>query len=120
MLGAVDLHEFTQTIAPSARLMDALQPVFPSNPKAGADHPLPQRLDPEIQAMKLRQLLGRQGRAKIGVALTHDRQHGLAEHRTQSPIARPAALAGNQTVRTIGTEGLQQSVDLSSPDANKP
>src|ERR1700674_699171 len=93
MLGAVVLHEFTQTIAPSARLMDALQPVFPPNPKAGADHPLPQRLDPEIQAMKFRQLLGRQGRAKIGVALTHNGQHGLPEHRTQSAVARAAALA---------------------------
>src|SRR5712672_1226013 len=39
---------------------------------------------------------------------------------TQSAVARPAALPRNQTVRTISTEGLQQSVDLSSPDANKP
>ena len=70
--------------------------------------------------MKLGQLLGRQGRTKIAVALTHDGQHGLAEHQTQSPIARPTALAGNQTVRTISTEGLQQSVDLSSSDANQP
>src|SRR3954454_9988834 len=99
--------------------MDTLQPVLPPNPKAGANHPLPQRLHPEIQTMKLGQLLGRQGRTKIAVALAHDGQHGLAEHQTQSPIARPAALAGNQTVRTISTESLQQSVDLSSSDANK-
>src|SRR5882672_10016248 len=67
VLGTVDLHQFTETIASSAGLMDALQPVFPANPNTGADHPLPQGLDAEIQAVKLGQLLGRQGRAKIGV-----------------------------------------------------
>jgi hypothetical protein len=72
VLGTVDLHQFTEAIAPSAGLMDALQPVFPANPNTGADHPLPQGLDAEIQAVKLGQLLGRQGRAKIGVALTHN------------------------------------------------
>lgn len=120
VLGTVDLHQFTETIASSAGLMDALQPVFPANPNTGADHPLPQGLDAEIQAVKLGQLLGRQGRAKIGVALTHNAQNGLTEHRAQSSVARPAALPRNQTVRTIGVEGLQQSVDLSASDANQP
>src|ERR1700730_7825997 len=50
VLGAVDLHKLTQAIASSAGLMDALQPVLPPNPKAGLDHPLPQRLDAKIQA----------------------------------------------------------------------
>src|ERR1700674_2904787 len=120
VLGTVDLHQFTEAIAPSAGLMDALQPVFPANPNTGADHPLPQGLDAEIQAVKLGQLLGRQGRAKIGVALTHNGQNGLTEHRAQSPVAWPAALPRNQTVRTISVEGLQQSVDLSASDANQP
>src|SRR5277367_4144381 len=97
MLGAVDLHQLTQTITPCPRLVDALQSVFSPNPKAGADHPLPQCLDPKVQAMKLAQLLGRQGRTKIRVALPHDSQHGLAEHCTQSPVARAAALARNHT-----------------------
>src|SRR6266478_1071102 len=97
MLAAVDLHQLTQAIAPRARLMDALQSVLPPNPNTGADHPLPQCLDAEIQAVKLGQLLGRQGRSKIGVALAHNRQHGLAKHRTQSPVARPAAFPGDQT-----------------------
>src|SRR2546421_6454898 len=84
MLGTVDLHQLTQTITPCPRLVDALQSVFSPNPKAGADHPLPQCLDPKVQAMKLAQLLSRQGRTKIGIALAHDAQHSLAEHRTQS------------------------------------
>jgi hypothetical protein len=57
--------------------------------------------------MKLGQLLGRQSWTKIAIALAHDGQHGLAEHRTQSSVARPAALPRNQTARTLNTEGLQ-------------
>src|SRR6201987_95762 len=104
MFGAVDLHQLTKTITPCPRLVDALQSVFSPNPKGGADHPLPQCLDPKVQAMKLAQLLGRQGLTKIGIALAHDGQHGLAEHRTQSSIAGPATLARNQTVRTVSSE----------------
>src|SRR5260370_33391946 len=120
MLGAVNLHQLTQTITPRSRLMDALQPVLSANPKAGLDHPLPQRLDAEIEAVNLGQLLGGQGRTKIGIALAHDSQDRLAEHCTQSAVAPTAAFPRNQTVRTISTEGLQQSVDLSASDANKP
>jgi hypothetical protein len=69
VLGTVDLDQFAEAIAPSAGLMDALQPVLSPNPKAGADHPLPQGLDTEIHTMKLGQLLGRQkpAPAKAGV-----------------------------------------------------
>src|ERR1700722_2095710 len=83
MLGTVDLHQLTQTITPCPRLVDALQSVFSPNPKTGADHPLPQRLDAEVQAMKLRQLLRRQGRTKIRVAFAHNGQHRLTKYRTQ-------------------------------------
>jgi hypothetical protein len=107
VLGTVDLHQFTETIAPSAGLMDALQPVSPANPNTGTDHPLPQGLDAEIQAMKFGQLLGRQGRTKIGVALTDDGQHSLAEHRTQCSVAAIAAFPGDHTIRTVSSEGLQ-------------
>jgi hypothetical protein len=87
VLGTVDLHQLTQTIAPCPRLMNALQPVLPPNPKAGADHPLPQRLDAEVQTMKLRQLLHRQGRTKIRVAFAHNGQHRLTKYRTQCSVA---------------------------------
>ena len=100
--------------------MNALQPVFPSNPNTGANHPLPQRLDPEIQTMKLGQLLGRQGRTKNAIALAHDGQHGLAEHRTQSPVARTAALPRDQAVRAAGAEGFEQPVNLSSSNSEQP
>ena len=119
MLGTVDLHQLTQTITPCPRLVDALQPVFSPNPKAGPDHPLPQCLDPEVQAMKLAQLLGRQGRTKIGIALAHDGQHGLAEHRTQSSIAGPATLARNQPIRPAGAERIEQPINLPSPNPDQ-
>jgi hypothetical protein len=119
MFGTVDLHQLTQTITPCPRLMDALQSVFSPKPKAGADHPLPQCLDPKVQAMKLAQLLGRQGRTKIGIALPHDSQHGLAEHRTQSPVAGPATLARNQPIRPAGAERIEQPINLSSPNPDQ-
>src|SRR5580693_4407956 len=99
MLGTVDLHQLTQTITPCPRLVDALQSVFSPNPKTGTDHPLPQRLDAEVQAMKLRQLLRRQGRTKIRVAFAHNGQHRLTKYRTQCSVAGPATLARNQPIR---------------------
>ena len=101
-------------------VMDALQPVFPPNPKAGADHPLLQRLDAEIQAVNLGQLLGHQGRTKISIALTHNGQHGLTEHRTTSTVAGPATLPRNQTVRTVNSEHIEQPINLSSADTDQP
>jgi hypothetical protein len=111
MLGAVDLHQLTQTITPRPRLVDALQAVFSPNPQAGPDHPLPQCLDAKVQAMKLRQLLRRQGRTKIGVALAHNGRYGFAERRTQSPVARAAAL-GKQARGAVLPETAQQSKHL--------
>jgi hypothetical protein len=104
MLGTVDLHQLTQTITPCPRLVDALQSVFSPNPKTGTDHPLPQRLDAEVQAMKLRQLLRRQGRTKIRVAFAHNGQHRLTKYRTQCSVAGPATLARNQPIRPAGAE----------------
>jgi len=37
VLGAVDLHQLTQTIAPRPRLVDALYSVLAPNPEPGAD-----------------------------------------------------------------------------------
>src|SRR5438045_8207308 len=109
MLGTVDLHQLTQTITPCPRLVDALRSVFSPNPKAGADHPLPQCLDPKVQAMKLAQLLSRQGRTKIGIALAHDAQHGLAEHRSLGPTvggesanSRSQHVAGGSPTQDLG------------------
>jgi len=120
VFGTVDLHQLAETIAPRPRLVDALQPVFPPNPKAGTDHPLPQRLDTKIQAVNLGQLLGRQGWTKIGVALTHDGQHGLPEYRTASMVAGPATLARNQTLRTVNSKPIEQAVNLSSANPDQP
>jgi hypothetical protein len=70
--------------------------------------------------MKLRQLLGRQGRAKIGVALTHNGQHGLPEHQTRARLLGPPRWREIRPSAPLSPEGLQQSVDLSSADANQP
>jgi hypothetical protein len=119
MPGTVDLHQLTQTITPCPRLVDALQSVFSPNPKTGADHPLPQRLDAEVQAMKLRQLLRRQGRTKIRVAFAHNGQHRLTKYRTQCSVAGPATLARNQPIRPAGAEPIEQPINLSSPNPDQ-
>jgi hypothetical protein len=99
VFGTVDLHQFTQTIASRPRLVDAPQPVFLSNPKASADHPLLQRLDAEIQAVNLGQLLGRQGPTKSCVAAT---------------------LLRDQTVRTVNSERIEQPVNPPSANPDQP
>ena len=73
----------------------------------GADHPLPQCLDAEVQAMKLQQLLRRQGRTKIRVAFAHNGQHRLTKYRTQCSVAGPATLARNQPIRPAGAEPIE-------------
>jgi hypothetical protein len=80
-------------------LMDALNPVAPADPDAVSDHPLAQRLDTDRQAMDLGQLLGRQRRPEILVALTDDSQAGLAEGRAVRAVAGLATALGDQGVR---------------------
>ena len=92
--------------------MDALQPVFPPNPKAGADHPLLQRLDAEIQAVNLGQLLGRQGRTKISVLFANQRQCQITIRLGQAVIARPATALRDQAGRAAMFQTGQQTKDL--------
>ena len=67
MLGSVDLHQLTQIVAPRARLMKPF--TLPAlRQQAFGDHPLPQRLDTDLEAV-LHKLLGRKGRSEIVLAL---------------------------------------------------
>ena len=84
MLAAVDLHQFADAVAPLARLMNPLPPLLAIEPKPGFDHPQPQRLAGERNAVTSRQLLGGQRRAEIRVVLAHDPQHRRAHRRSAS------------------------------------
>src|SRR5277367_855362 len=93
VFGTVNLHQFAQTIASRPRLVDALQPVFPPNPKAGADHPLPQGLDTEIQAVNLGQL----PQARQLVAAHRDHRHSTPP---RSASRKPKSVT-SQSVRPV-------------------
>src|SRR5215831_18464291 len=71
------------------------------------------------KAGQLGRPLSPQGRTKIGVALTHDGQHGLAEHRTQSPIA-PPGLREIRPSAASARKACGSRYIWSSPDANQP
>ena len=70
MLAAVDLHQFANALAPRPRLVDAFA-LLAIVPQPVGDHPLPHSLAGERKAV-LGKLLGRQGRAEIGIILAHD------------------------------------------------
>src|SRR3954467_94986 len=67
MLGAVDLHEFTDAVPAIARLVHGFEPLPPVAPEAVSQHPLPDRLDPEMEAVSLSQLLAGKCRTEVGV-----------------------------------------------------
>jgi hypothetical protein len=54
--------------------VDLGRALFARNPQASVSHQVPNRLSGKRQSMALTQLLARERRAEIGVALTDDRQ----------------------------------------------
>ena len=55
------------------------QAVAAVDPEPVGDHPLPQRLDADLEAVTLGQLLRRQCRAEVNVSLPDQRQRRPAE-----------------------------------------
>ena len=66
MLGAVDLHKLAHAVPAIARLVNGLEPLPAVPPETVGQHPLPNRLDPQMDAVSLRQLLAGQRRTEIG------------------------------------------------------
>src|SRR5918997_3282869 len=64
--------------------------------------------------MNLKQLLGHQGRAKVGVALLDERHDQITDRLRQAGVARSATPLGDQTGRTTSAKVLQQPEDLSA------
>ena len=73
MFAAVDLHQFADTLAPMAGLVDMLSPLLAVSPNPGRDHPQPQCLAAERDPVPLAQLLGRQSWTEIPIPLANDR-----------------------------------------------
>src|ERR1700730_9631648 len=82
------------------------------NPQSIGDHPAAQRFTRNRAAMMLRQLLGREGWAKIGISLADDRQRQRANLRRKTMIARLAAPLRHQAWSTILSEATQKAEHL--------
>jgi hypothetical protein len=91
VLTAVDRNQLAGTLAAVARLVDGLGPRLAPGPDPGGHHPAAQGLAADLDLVPLGQLLGRERRAEVGVALAHQRQGGMAHSVRQAVVARPAA-----------------------------
>jgi hypothetical protein len=87
-----------------ARLVDTLGPVPLADSNSIVDHPLAERLNPDRQVMKLRQLLGRQSGPKIFIALARNGHDSLAKDRDVRPLAGLAAAFGYRSANTTSPE----------------
>jgi len=91
VLAAVDLHQLADALAPVTGLMNLLAPLLAIAPQPVGDQPQPQGLAAERDLVHLAQLLGRQGRAEVPIALANDRQRLGAELLRLAPVARTTA-----------------------------
>src|SRR4051794_41574733 len=92
MLGAVDLHELADAVPAIARLVNGLEPLPPVAPEAVSQHPLPDRLDPEMDAVPLSQLLAGKCRTEVGV-VGLDQPQRLRSERRRIAAGAPLAAA---------------------------
>ena len=72
-------------------------------PQPVGDHPLPQCLDAQVQAMTGRQLLGRE-RGTESKKCCRTGQNGLTKRLAMPAIARPTTPPRDQRCRTSGCE----------------
>src|SRR3954467_11646091 len=93
MLGPVDLHEFADAVPAVTRLVHGLEPLPSVPPEAVSQHPLPDRLDPKMDAVSLSQLLAGECRTEVGVVGLDQPQRLRSERRRIAAVARLAFAA---------------------------
>src|SRR4051794_3248686 len=96
MLGPVDLHEFTDAVTAVTRLVHGLEPLPSVPPEAVGPHPLPDRLDPKMDAVPLGQLLAGECRTEVGVVGRDQSQRLSSERRRIAAVARLASAGRDQ------------------------
>ena len=129
MLATVDLHQLANAVTPVTRLINALQTLLAVEPQSVRDHPLASRLAAKNEPMQLTQLLGRQGRAKIPVALADDRQRPREAPRAcddcsndrAAPAAatvasRPQSKSGSTSSRVTSRSLISRTVTPTPPE----
>src|SRR5215213_3253168 len=114
MLGPVDLHEFTDAVTAVTRLVHGLEPLPSVPPEAVGPHPLPDRLDPKMDAVPLGQLLAGECRTEVGVVGRDQSQRLSSERRRIAAVARLASAGRNQRRRPSLTVSLGQPEHLAA------
>jgi hypothetical protein len=87
VITAIDLDQLTQAVAAVAWLMNLGSALPARRPQARRHHQRPHSFLAEDDPMALLQLLGCQGRTKVGVALANDRDGTTGNARSQLVIA---------------------------------
>src|SRR6202012_410905 len=93
---AVDLDQLANALAPVSRLVDPAAALHAIRPQAGVEHPQPQRLAADDDAVDFAQLLSGQRRAEVGVARLDQLQGLVLDRRGRLPVAGAAALLGDE------------------------
>ncbi len=112
MVAAVDLDQLAQTCAPRTRLVDLRWTLPARYPQARVRHQPSDRFPGQANAVALVQLLAGQRRAKVGIALTDDRQRPLGQILVQTPVTLAATLARGQSSRARFLVSDHQTLDL--------
>ncbi|SOZ34500.1 transposase [Cupriavidus taiwanensis] len=96
VIAAINLNQFAIAGAPITRLIDLERALFARYPQAGNHHQPPDRFLRQSEPVCFAQLLGRQGRAEVGIVFPDQAERcGFALAR-QTVVAGSAALARDQ------------------------
>jgi hypothetical protein len=107
VIGGVDLHQLAQALVTQARLVK--RPALTARqPQPVLNHPGPQRLARYRKPMLLRQLLGRQRRPEVGVALADQGRSQVPHAVADAVVRRPATRLVPQRRRAILAKCPQQ------------
>jgi len=102
-----------------ARLIDPTAALDSIRPEAGVQHPQPQGLAANGDAVDLAQLLGGQGRPEVGVTRP-DQLQGLGLNLGgRLPVGRSAALLGDDGGCALLLIGLRQPLNLAALQSQK-
>ncbi len=120
VIAAIDLDQLAATRPTVSRLLDLRLSASAGNPEAVLDHPVPERLDRELQAVPLRQLLVGERRAEALVPGADRGQRLPLQLRSQPPIAGSAAMFRRQALGAVPLVGAAESAHLPARQAQHP
>src|SRR5260370_33452510 len=101
-----------------ARLLDAFA-LRPGQPDSSLAHPAAQRLSRHAHIMALAQLLGRQRRTKVRVALPDQRDGVITHDIRQAAVRRPTTPPDRNRRRTPIAVSPQQPMSLTLADTHQ-